>query len=783
MPFINPDQNTKNTSLSENTLTFFIGREYERDFFLQSVLVPEKPICNVISISGNGGVGKSTLLARFINQARTDDFKGYCVVAQVNERQTDPVRVMEHLAEQLRLTGDFEKSLIRYKEALRKLHDEDEAKQEAALRKVTTEVAGEAVKAVPVVGPILEKVTGPTIERIFDGFHEHQLLKEAERLEDPLRDLTKAFVKELNALANAQVQVETTGTRRRRRILLFFDTFEKLALVTSAWLLDYLLESEISTNVVLVIAGRDPLEQSPPHDPKKWLPYRDAGVIRSISLGCFTFDETRAYLAAKEITDTRTIETIYHLSQGLPLYLSLLTSSGEGNIDPTKSVIDNFLRWIPDQEQIKRRLALDAALFSKAFNLDDLVVFSYIAEQEREALYLWLAGQPFISRDIQNGQYRYHELAQDLFSRHLFQRSPKEYRETRKTFASYYQTMLDQMKAESGEEAYGTDEWIELALALIHQLFFLTDESSLISAVRWIFDVYEYSGQLGNIVWVLSELLEEQRIPQMSVTARQMANDLFEYFSFNWESPVFMEAANRILEKVAQHVSFPPKLLARIFRNRGKAHRQLGEYQQAIDDFNQAIALDPEYTWAYVSRGTAYRLLEKYQQAIDDFNQAVALDSEYAWAYASRGIAYRLLDEYQRAIDDFTCALTLKPNYAWVSILRGEAYLRTKQYKQAIDDFNYALSLDSQAVEVYCLRGIARVNLQEYRGAIDDFDHALKLDPSSTWVSEHRRAARNAFMGAQKTQKNLSEIPYVAGHSPLWTKQHDSSAPDKKKKG
>jgi lipoprotein NlpI len=117
-----------------------------------------------------------------------------------------------------------------------------------------------------------------------------------------------------------------------------------------------------------------------------------------------------------------------------------------------------------------------------------------------------------------------------------------------------------------------------------------------------------------------------------------------------------------------------------------------------------------------------------------------------------------------------------------VYILRGETHLRTKQYKKAVDDFDHALSLDPQAVEVYCLRGIARMNLQEYRGAVDDFDDALKLDPSSTWASELRRAARNVLAGAQKSQKNLSEFPYVAERSPLWRRQRDSSAPDKKKK-
>ena len=93
------------------------------------------------------------------------------------------------------------------------------------------------------------------------------------------------------------------------------------------WLLDYFLEADVSSNVVLVIAGRAPLEYSTPDDPKRWLPYRDDNTIYSISLESFTQEETRSYLAERNITDDDRIETIWQLSHGLPLYLGFLTSN------------------------------------------------------------------------------------------------------------------------------------------------------------------------------------------------------------------------------------------------------------------------------------------------------------------------------------------------------------------------------------------------------------------------------------------------------------------------
>src|SRR4051812_47779814 len=81
----------------------FIGRTSEILFFTQNILKPEEPVHNMLSLWGQGGVGKSTLLARFRSEAQMGDFKAYCVTALVDERQFTPVRIMEQFAAQLHL--------------------------------------------------------------------------------------------------------------------------------------------------------------------------------------------------------------------------------------------------------------------------------------------------------------------------------------------------------------------------------------------------------------------------------------------------------------------------------------------------------------------------------------------------------------------------------------------------------------------------------------------------------------------------------------------------------
>jgi tetratricopeptide (TPR) repeat protein len=52
----------------------------------------------------------------------------------------------------------------------------------------------------------------------------------------------------------------------------------------------------------------------------------------------------------------------------------------------------------------------------------------------------------------------------------------------------------------------------------------------------------------------------------------------------------------------------------------------LGEYQKAIEDYDQAITLNPQYARAFYNRGATYRKLGKKEKAIEDFKKAQELD-------------------------------------------------------------------------------------------------------------------------------------------------------------
>jgi tetratricopeptide (TPR) repeat protein len=52
-----------------------------------------------------------------------------------------------------------------------------------------------------------------------------------------------------------------------------------------------------------------------------------------------------------------------------------------------------------------------------------------------------------------------------------------------------------------------------------------------------------------------------------------------------------------------------------------------GQYERAIQDYDEAIRLRPNYAKAFNNRGNAYRKLGQNERAIEDYDEAIHLKS------------------------------------------------------------------------------------------------------------------------------------------------------------
>lgn len=134
--------------------------------------------------------------------------------------------------------------------------------------------------------------------------------------------------------------------------------------------------------------------------------------------------------------------------------------------------------------------------------------------------------------------------------------------------------------------------------------------------------------------------------------------------------------------------------LAAVFYDRGLAHAHKGDYDLAVEDYDQAIRLNASLANAFDARGVAYAHRRDYDHAIQDFDQALRLNPSLAEAYFSRGLTFRYKGDNDRAVEDFNQALLVNPNNAEVHYSRGRAYATKRDNDLAIQDCDQALRID-----------------------------------------------------------------------------------------
>ncbi len=161
---------------------------------------------------------------------------------------------------------------------------------------------------------------------------------------------------------------------------------------------------------------------------------------------------------------------------------------------------------------------------------------------------------------------------------------------------------------------------------------------------------------------------------------------------------------------------------------------KFSDSEKAIADMTEAIRIRPQNKSAYAYRGNVYWRLDQYDQAIADCMEALRIDPQYVMSYNIRGLAYQDQKEYQKAMSDFSEAIRLDPEYQWAYANRGNVYKSLDQYEQAIADYTEAIRIDPQYAWAYTLRGQAYEHQGEYEKAIADYTEAIRIYPQYDWA-------------------------------------------------
>ncbi len=122
---------------------------------------------------------------------------------------------------------------------------------------------------------------------------------------------------------------------------------------------------------------------------------------------------------------------------------------------------------------------------------------------------------------------------------------------------------------------------------------------------------------------------------------------------------------------------------------------EIGNFENAVDDYSSIIEIDPNSESAYYSRALNYFYLAIYSKSIADYNKVLELDSDSNddRLYLYRGCGYMALDNPSNAVVDFTNAIRINKNNSIYYKYRALAYFLSDNIELAIKDISYCIKL------------------------------------------------------------------------------------------
>jgi len=217
----------------------------------------------------------------------------------------------------------------------------------------------------------------------------------------------------------------------------------------------------------------------------------------------------------------------------------------------------------------------------------------------------------------------------------------------------------------------------------------------------------------------------------------------------------------RVIDEITAALAIGPRN-ADLYLLRGRANAGQLKYEQALDDFERCIELNPsrseghfrcaevllsqgnpnealrainkaierqplEADYCYV-RGRAYQANGHVNLAKQEYERAISLNPKNLKAYHGKAALHCENGEYGAALDYAMKAIEIAPDSAESYAIRSYIHDRDWEYKEAIKDMTKAIDLDPKNPRYYSNRASSEERIELYADAVRDWEKVLALD-------------------------------------------------------
>lgn len=181
----------------------------------------------------------------------------------------------------------------------------------------------------------------------------------------------------------------------------------------------------------------------------------------------------------------------------------------------------------------------------------------------------------------------------------------------------------------------------------------------------------------------------------------------------------------------------------------GQAYKNTGQFQKALDIFNEISYKNPDNLAVKYSLAQTYILMDMPSDALNEYEYLLEKDSEKKeYIYLEIANIFYKLKDTSRYTNNLRLSLNINPDNINTNYLLGQFYLHVKEYLKARGYFEHIITIDTTIAEAYY--GLALVNF---------FDDKLLVAKDLFLKAQKMFIAQGNFEEAKKIDTQLNDLP------------------------
>ncbi len=192
------------------------------------------------------------------------------------------------------------------------------------------------------------------------------------------------------------------------------------------------------------------------------------------------------------------------------------------------------------------------------------------------------------------------------------------------------------------------------------------------------------------------------------------------------------------LEMVETAIDLKVQHIERFYSIKGEILENLNKYEEAINEYKNAINCEPNDAGYYYSAGYALSEIEKYDEALEHYLKSLELDPNQSRLYVNISYCLYNLERFHECIEYCDKAIAMEPDYIVSHQNKGWSLYQLNHIAEAETECSYALNLDGNNLDVLLLRLRILIYKNLYQEALSVCDRMLELNGEDSKVKNIR---------------------------------------------